>query len=89
MAHSMDSQATGIPEARQHRLSRDSVSHVQCTVATGSVALLVALKFFSSAPARLESSPPLCGSPYVVVSEDVWFVPVKLFLCNEAASSQY
>ena len=43
MAHSMDSQATGVPEARYHGLSRNSVSLVQCTVATGSVALLVAL----------------------------------------------
>ena len=43
MVHSMDSQATGVPEARQHGLWRDSVSHVQCTVATGSIALLVAL----------------------------------------------
>jgi len=51
MAHSMDSQATGVPEARYHGLSRDSVSLVQCTVATGSLALLMALYFFSSAPA--------------------------------------
>ena len=43
MAHSMDSQATGVPEERHHGLSRASVSYVQCTVAPGSVALLVAL----------------------------------------------
>ena len=53
MAHSMDSQATGVPEARYHGLSRDSVSLVQCTVATGSVAFLWPYNSFLQLPRDL------------------------------------